>query len=428
MWQKRSAVSNFDRKTGAGLIIIGATLLVMMADIAVQPAQAQTFTVLHTFTGPDGAAPQAHLTLDSAGNLYGTAPVGGGELDIGTAFKLSRKNGSWIFSLLYVFQSLADVAAPNAVVFGPDGSLYGSSRSGGGYLDGTVFRLTPPATICAAASCPWVQDVIHRFLGHSDGCTPTDIVFDASGNIFGATSDDLCNTQTGTIYELTPSGGNWTKSLLYTFPGNDGSIPNSALVIDGSGNMYGTTEFSRGSGGEYFDFGTVYQFALSGSGWIHTTLYSFTDRTGGAFPQGVILDPMGDFFGVTPEGGSNNTGTAFELTSGSGGWTFNAFFNFTGPGQCGPGAPVTLDAQGNLYGVTLCDGHFGDGTVFKLTPTVGGGWIYSDLHDFDDGPDGGYPAGAVVLDASGNIYGTASRGGNTSACDGGCGVVWEITP
>ncbi len=428
MWQKWDAASNFDIKTGAELIIIGATLLVMITNVAAQPAQAQTFTVLHTFTGPDGADPLAHLTLDRAGNLYGTASEGGGGNEGGTAFKLSRKNGGWVFALLYTFQDLYNAAAPNAVVLGPDGSLYGSSRSGGGYLDGTVFRLTPPTTICGSVSCPWVQDVIHRFVGHSDGCTPKDIVFDTSGNIFGATSDALCNTQTGTIYELTPSGGGWTKSLLYTFPGNDGAIPNSALVIDSAGNIYGTTEFSSGSGGTYFDFGTVYQLAPSGSGWIHTTLYSFTNMTGGAFPQGVILDPTGDLFGVTPVGGSNNTGTAFELTPGSGGWTFNAFFNFTGLARCGPGAPLTIDNQGNLYGVTQCDGYFEKGSVFKLTPAVGGGWNYSDLHDFDGGPDGGYPAAAVVLDASGNIYGTTSQGGNNSACDRGCGVVWEITP
>ncbi len=172
----------------------------------------------------------------------------------------------------------------------------------------------------------------------------------------------------------------------------------------------------------------VDQLAPSGSGWIHTTLYSFTNMTGGAFPQGVILDPTGDLFGVTPVGGSNNTGTAFELTPGSGGWTFNAFFNFTGLARCGPDAPLTIDNQGNLYGVTQCDGYFEKGSVFKLTPAVGGGWNYSDLHDFDGGPDGGYPAAAVALDASGNIYGTTSQGGNNSACDRGCGVVWEITP
>lgn len=300
---------------------VAATLAVLFS-AAVIAAQAQTFTVLHRFSFTDGAGPQSRLAFDKAGNLYGTASEGGmDDLDGGTAFKLSQKNGNWTFSLLYSFyQNGADAAAPRAVVVAPDGSLYGSSRSGGGIGLGTLFRLQPPATFCASFACPWLETVIYRFAGHNDGCDPQNIILDSSGNILGATADDLCSGW-GRVYELSPSGNGWTKNLLYTFTGGDGALPNSVLAMDGAGNLYSTTEFSSGSGKSYLDYGTVYQLA-SGTGWIHTTLHSFTNQTDGAFPGGVTLDSAGDVLGVTPWGGSNGTGTLFELTPDSGGWAF----------------------------------------------------------------------------------------------------------
>jgi len=291
--------------------------LVTTMTVAAPPAHAQTFTVLHSFTGADGAGPQAHLTLDNAGNIYGTASTGGNN-DGGTAFKLSKKNGSWIFAVLYNFyQNPADAAAPQGMVFAPDGTLYGTSRSGGGELLGTIFGLRPPATFCASVSCPWTESFIYRFQGGSDGCGPGDIIFDHAGNIFGAASDNLCGSW-GTVYELTPSGGNWTNNLLYTFPGQDGAFPAvAALAMDSSGNLYGATDYTSGSRSGYYGFGTVYQLANSGSGWTHTTLHTFTDTPDGAYPEGgVIVDRSGDLYGGTPFGGNNAAGTVFELTPG----------------------------------------------------------------------------------------------------------------
>jgi hypothetical protein len=410
MWQEQSAASNYNTKRRTGLIIVILTLVAALANLAVQPAQAQSFTVLHTFTGTDGAGPQARLTMDSAGNLYGTA-AGGGSEGGGTAFKLSQKNGNWTFALLYSFyQSGSDAAAPRAVVLAPDGSLYGSSRSGGGIGMGTLFRLQPPATFCPSVSCPWDETVVYRFQGHGDGCDPHDIVFDSSGNIVGAASDDVCGAW-GTVYEFTPSGGGGTETVLYSFTGHEGALPNSGLFIDTAGNMYGTTEFSGGSGFSYYDFGSVYQLAPSGSGWTFATLYSFTNNTGGAYPEGI-----------------NNAGTLFQLMPGSGGWAFNLLFTFSAGYPCGPPAPLAMDSQGNLYGVTSCAGQFGYGNVFELTPS-GNGWTYSDLHDFTSGSDGAGPAAAVIVASNGNIYGTTSTGGSHGGdCGTGCGVVWEITP
>jgi len=388
-------------------------------------AQTQTFTVLHTFTGGDGKFPDAPLTMDRAGNLYGTASEGGFS-DGGTAFKLSRRNGSYTFSLLYDFyQYPTDAAVPNAVVLAPDGTLYGSSSAGGSGLEGTVFRLRPPASICASISCLWTETIVYSFQGDSDGCSPQDIVFNAAGDIVGATNDFNNCFHSGTVYQLTASGSGWTYNLLYTFPGNDGggASPDSALIIDNAGNLYGTTAHTNLQQGS----GTVYQLAPSGSGWVHNALYVF-DGTTGAYPYGVILDRTGDLFGTTSEGGSNNGGTVYELSPVSGGWTFNSFFSF--PRNSTPDVPLTMDSQGNLYGETYGGGAYGYGTVFKLTPS-GDGWTYSDLHDFTNYSDGSGPNGQILLDENGNLYGTAQAGGNiyiNQCLPGGCGTVWEITP
>ncbi len=390
-------------------------------------AQAQTFTVIHTFTGGEGRLPQAPLTMDRAGDLYGTASEGG-LYDFGTAFKLSRRNGGYTFSPLYSFEGIydGDGAYPGAVVLAPDGTLYGSCGDGGQFVQyGTIFRLRPPASICASISCPWTETIVYSFQGGSDQGGPGDIVFNAAGDIVGATGDNG-GSDFGTVYELTPSGSGWTYNLLYAFPSrNDGYAPDSALVIDNAGNLYGTTLYG-GSGG----YGTVYQLTPSGSGWVQNLLYSF-DETMGAYPEGVILDSAGDLFGATSGGGSNNGGTLFELTPGAGGWTFNSFFNFTRLNQnTGPYARLTMDSQGNLYGTTYGEGAYAYGNVFKLTPS-GDGWIYTDLHDFTSYSDGANPNAQIILDENGNLYGTASQGGNiyiNQCLPGGCGTVWEITP
>ena len=113
----------------------------------------------------------------------------------------------------------------------------------------------------------------------------------------------------------------------------------------------------------------------------------------------------------------------------NGGWAFSVLYSFAGMDCCdnGPRANLVMDAAGNFYGTTFGDGPYGYGSVFKLTPS-NGAWVYTSLHDFTGGSDGGNPLSNVVFDAKGNLYGTASAGGSSGACSGGCGVVWEITP
>jgi len=411
--------------------LVGAIALV--TTLGVTPgAQAQNFTVIHYFSGgQDGATPMAGLTMDRAGNLYGTAAHGGSlggdcaSSGCGTVFRLANRNSNWVVTPLYSFSGGNDGANPEAnVVIAPDGSLYSTTFLGGGTCNGngcgTVFNLKPPLTACKAALCPWTESVLYRFTG-LDGVGPVGaVVFDEAGNLYGATSaGGFLNG--GTVYELQPMGGHWAGRLLYSPYG----YPNSGLIRDGSGNLYGTA-FIGGNGQ-----GSVYEVTPSGSGWIGTNLYAFTNGADGGYPwAGLIFDASGNLYGSTTAGGTGNGGTVFQLTPSNNEWTLNTLYSFTGPGNgrfvVGPVGSLIMDDAGSLYGTTFADGANGFGSIFKLTPESGG-WKYTALYDFTGGSDGGYPYSDLVFDAHGNLYGTASIGGK-GQCPDGCGVIFEITP
>ena len=192
--------------TAALAMAIGFALIFTLA----QSAQAQTYQVIYNFTGgQDGAYPEAGLT-ERGGKLYGTA-YQGGSFNRGTVFKLAPNGSGWVFSTLYSFTGHADGSAPIArVVFGRDGTLYGTTEFGGhncGVGCGTVFHLRPPATFCRTVLCPWTETVLYQFSGFGDGANPGygDLTFDQAGNIYGTTFFGGVNAQ-GVVYELTPSG------------------------------------------------------------------------------------------------------------------------------------------------------------------------------------------------------------------------------
>ncbi len=377
-------------------------------------AQAQTINVLHSFSGQgDGSMPAAGVTLDRAGNLYGTTNGGPS-----TVYKMSHAGSGWILNTLYTFNHPNDPTQVVAgVVFGPDGLLYGTSYEGGQFNLGAVFSLQPPATACKSVSCPWTLTILHNFDG-SDGTHPGygNLVFDAAGNIYGTTYAGGAHVR-GTVFKLARSNG-WAESVLYSFTGGgDGGSPYSGVAFDSTGNLYGTTNVGGSAG-----FGTVYKLSPSAGGWTETTLYSFTGGDDGANPfGGVAIDAQGNLYGTAGRGGADGVGTAWELSPSSGGWAFTLVHSFVGGTNPGPLATPTLDAAGNIYGTSETNGK-GFGLAFELTPS-GGGWNYT-AYDFD-GSNGNEPGSSVALDASGNLYGTAPIGG-TTGCD--CGVVWEITP
>jgi uncharacterized repeat protein (TIGR03803 family) len=418
-------------------LVLTAFFLSALTVIVVQPAQAQTYTVLYSFTGgQDGALPSAGVTMDRAGNLYGTA-FQGGEYDFGTVFRLTHKGSAWVFSPLYTFIGGNDGADPEAgVIIGPNGSLYGTTAEGGGgncYSGagcGTVFDLKPPASACKTALCPWAETVLYSFSEGSDGVQPlSDLVFDQAGNLYGTTSlggikQGNCNNNggCGVVYKLTASNGGWTERVIHSFTGgNDGFTPLSGLVFDQAGNPYGTTRYGGGPGCALLGCGTVYQLTPSGSGWKENVVYKFTGGSDGDDPWGgLIFEQSGDLYCTTVSGGAGGGGTVYELSPSNGGWTLTTLYSFSG--SDGSYASLTMDAPGNLYGTTFGDGSYGYGNVFKLTPS-NGGWTYTSLHDFTSGCYGYRPRGSVILDTNNNIYGTASQGGIY-----GYGVVFEITP
>lgn len=391
-----------------------------MLGIALPGAQAQTYSVLHTFTGGgDGGNPESGLTAGGAGNFYGVTSSGG-PYQLGVAFRFSRSGAGWTLSPIYSFRGGSDAAAPyGAMVVGPDGSLYGTSMIGGNsacsyYGCGTVYKLTPPASVCHSVSCPWTETVLYRFSG-LDGLQPTtSVVFDRVGNLYGTTSQGGPYGQ-GDVYELSPSGNGWSESVLWNFTGGlDGGRPECSLLVDSAGNLYGTT-----STGGFNSKGAVFELSPSGSGWNLSQIYSFEGQGIGSTPySGLATDAQGNLYGSTVQGGQSSGGMAFELSPLGGGWIYTPISNFVGGG---PEAPPVLDAAGNLYFTCDVCGHAGYDV--KLTDN-NGSWISTLLHGFTGGGNGAtFPVGSLVFDASGNIYGMTYDGGTY-----GGGVIYEITP
>ncbi len=400
-------------------VILTLAASYVFAITAAQSSPAQSYTVIHDFTaGGDGANPYTGLSIDAARNLYGTA-VAGGAHGHGTIFRLKRDGAGWVLTPLYSFAGGSDGTGPQGrVTIARDGTLYGTTSAGGSSDRGTVFHLRPPAAAPKTTLSPWNETVIHAFTGHDGGLPQGDLTFDASGNLYGTTVGGG-DFNWGTIYKLSPSGGGWTESVLFSARNDaDGAEPQGGVVFDAAGNLYGTFQFSLGG------YGTVFQLSPSGSGWTERSIYSFTfSGDDGIEPiGGLIIDSAGNLFGTTLYGGSFPAGgTAFKITPSGGGWTHQTIHSFT-DGDGGPVDKLVMDADGNLYGTAFSAGAFGWGSVFKLTPSAGG-WTYTALYDFTGGTDGARPMSAVVFGANGKLYGTASSGGANNY-----GVVWEITP
>lgn len=405
-------------------------------------AQAQTFQVIHSFVGgSDGANPFASLTMDSAGNLYGVASSGGNgscvfvtQPGCGTIFKLTQNAGSWSFGTLYGFQGEPDGAAPLApLVIGPNGKLYSTTADGGegscSYLGdtgcGIVYEL--PVT---ADPAPHDQ-VLYRFSGGTDGAIPllSNVIF-VGNNMYGTAEvggDLSCNNPygCGVVYELSATG---QEKVLHAFTGagGDGAYPLAALVADSSGNLYGTTASGGSSTSCTGGCGTIFEMLHTQSGWTERVLYSFTNTADGSTPDAsLIIDSKGNLYGITWQGGAGGGGTVFELHKNANSWSLYVLYSFEISGYALD--PLVMDSKGNLYGTTQNGGTYNDGRVFELKPNAKG-WAYKELYDFTGGTDGGNPLGGLVIDSSGNLYGTTVYDGSTSCGGSGCGVIFELTP
>ncbi len=411
-----TAIKNCKPFSGTAVWLIATACVILLGALA----QAQTYRVLHQFTGgSDGADPVSTLAIDRAGNLYGTATLGG-TANSGTVFKLTHYGAAWIFNPIYQFHGTSDGGDPaGAITIGNDGELYGTAAEGGSFDGGdcayvgcgVVYRLRPPATSPPSPFTPWSETVLHTFVDSiHDGFQPaSNVIFDAAGNLYGTTVFGGTGGQ-GTVYRLAPSNGNWNESILFNFGDPAyGQQPAAGVWMDAAGNLYGTTP----EGGE--QNGLVYELnALNG--WQQSILHAFDGDNGSLIYAGLVADSQGNLYGAAYGG----HGVIFELSPSPQGWTFQVIYRLGDANIGGPFSSLTIDAQGNLYGAADGFGANGVGMVFKLTNSDGV-WTLTDLHDFDFGSEY-FPRGGVTMDAAGNLYGTTTSGVH------GRGVVWEITP
>lgn len=331
-------------------------------------------TVLHNFKfeTPDGVHPVARLVRDGRGNLYGTTQFGGSSANNGVVFGLSASGSE---SILYTFKGGADGSAPLAgLVRDSKGNLYGTTFAADGTSPkGVVFKLTPRQTL------PWIETVLHTFTGVPDGAGPeADLLLDSNGNLYGTTLDGgLSGSDHGTVFEVNNKG---VESVLFAFNGGtQGGYPEAGLVMDSLGNLYGTA-----SAGGAFDGGVVYRLSPNMDGtWTPTVIYNFCAVklcADGSTPQSsLVMDLLGNLYGTTIRGGTGGIvgreGTVFELSPVGAGWVETVLYSFTGGTDgANPAAGLVRDEGGNLYGTTSKGGdlsacsNIGCGTVFKIVP------------------------------------------------------------
>jgi len=386
-------------------------LAITFAVTAIAPAQAQTYQVLYTFTGgTDGANPVGTLVRDGGGNLYGTTYTGGlatgcgPGTGCGTVFRFTPSTGK--LKVLYTFTGGNDGGNPiTALVRDSAGNLYGSADWGGQYFSGVAYLVPKTGG----------QSILHAFQGGpNDGSGHISaLTRDSAGNLYGTAEVGGANG-VGAVFEIT--GG--SEKLLYSFlhSSSDGGAPWGGVVRDSAGNLYGTTE-----GGGANSVGTAFKLTAGGA---ESWLYSFPGTPGQQIAfAGVIRDGAGNLYGTTFNGGAfGSNGTVYKLNKTGTATTFLFSFNQTDGGE--PYGPLVRDKAGNLYGTTTMGGANASGSVFKID-TSGNETI---LHSFG-GSDGADPFAGLILDSAGNLYGVARDGGGSKACaNGGCGVIFKITP
>jgi uncharacterized repeat protein (TIGR03803 family) len=397
-------------------------------------ASAQTLTTLYSFGSgkDDGVDPQAGIVFDKAGNLYGTASVGGIAGANGILFQLSPaavKGSPWKESILHRFRGTPDGKIPECrVVVMSTGNLFGTTWSGGANNSGTAFVSFPPAV----SDGPWTERPIYSFGSSSvDGVNPNAALLAGKQAFYGVTFGGGASGM-GTVFQLTPPSdlkNPWTETVLHSFSGSgDAAFPSSELVMDKNGNLYGTTTLGGAN-----NLGAVYEVSppkAPSNPWTEEVIFSFSGSDG-TLPAGRLqLDGNGALYGTTDGGGAGSEGTVFKLRPpvvADDPWTETVLYSFSG-GRDGsnPAAGVVMDGKGRLFG-TAQHGGSGNpkvgGVVFELDPptVVGGVWTETVLHSFS-GNDGFLPNSTLMLRKDG-IYGTTAQGGLF-----GTGTVFVLTP
>lgn len=420
MRDKRDALNGF-----LGMAVICAVLTISL------PAPAQTYTVINTFSGSNGAQPLSGLIFDKLGNLYGTTSAGG--LGGGVVFRLSKSGNTWTETVLYEFGSHAkDGSYPmGRLIIDGNGNLYGTTYLGGANNAGTIYQLKRNGT-------SYTESVVHHFGGGNDGANPTSgLVADAAGNGYGTTYYGGTNKNCaafggvfscGTVYQISAKNGT-TYNVIHNFAGGaDGAFPWSDLTLDSSGHLFGECVY-----GSQYGKGLLYELGLSGGQWVEKPIHPWGNKDDGTYIYGgVTFDAAGNMFGVSSGGGAHGgQGTVFEFTPNGDGFLEHNLHGF-GTALDGqfPEGNLMVDANDNLFGVTHGGGAYGYGMVYAIS-FMQNNWIEKVLHDFTGGNDGATTFATLVMDASGNLYGTTTYGGSARGCGTGpipgCGVVFQIT-
>ncbi len=346
------------------------------------PDASWTETVIHDFTGgADGAFPFGGLIFDGAGALYGTTSGGGAgrcstwyTQRCGVVFKLTPNlDGSWTETVIHTFGHTGDGAQPEArLTFDTQGNLYGSTVAGGrlrcpafngGFDTGCalIFKLTPNS------NGSWTETVIHQFTGSRDGAgNPSPLIFDAVGNLYGTISNGG-TSGVGVAFKLSPNpDGTWKEKILYDFPvDNEGYwlMTQTGLVFDSAGNLYGTSFWLPNFGG-----GTVFKLTPSSSGpWKLSVVHAFGTANMYHPVGGVIIDEAGNLYGTAITGGTYGWGVVFKLVPNADlGWTYSELYDFDNAPLSFPFSLIR-DSAGNLYG-TANYSDTATGGVFEITP------------------------------------------------------------
>jgi uncharacterized repeat protein (TIGR03803 family) len=407
---------------------LAAAAAIVAGGVSPALAKGASYEVLYKFAGSpnDGAGPSGNLIKDKSGNLYSTTSSGGAGTNCsgsgsfngcGTVFELAPDGAE---TVLYSLVESDGYDSVSGLLQDSAGNLYGECQFGGkknGSGNGTVFKVAPDGAETTLYTFP--SNKFQRGLYPVGG-----LITDGNGNLYG-TANSGGNVDYGAVFKVAPDG---TEALLYSFmSGNDGSYPHGGL-LSVAGNFYGTTLAGGGQGNctNYIGggCGTVFELSKTGKGsYVEKVLYSFTGGADGAFPEaGLISDSAGNLYSTAYAGGSGNCGcgTVFKVAPDG---TETTLYSFTGENGDGwaPAGSLIADRKGDLYGTTQLGGTGGYGVVFKVAPDG----TETVLHSFAGGTsDGAYPQRGLI-DDGGYLYGTATNGGN-AACDGGCGIVFRI--
>ena len=406
-----------------------ALCIVLVGALILEPRSSNATlseTILYSFARkPDGQFPVARLMRSADGSLYGTTASGGGTHchECGTVFKLSTTSDGYSESNLHQFQGGLDGDDPVARLYeDKNGNIFGTTQLGGYNDNGTVFEIRSTAS-------GYTFQTIYRFQGAPDGTYPqTALIGDASGTLYGTTASgglsNECTPGCGTAFELKPnSSGGYTESVIYRFHPTelDGYFPSAPLVMDGAGNLFGTTSGGGVKGGCESGCGTVFRLTPTGSTYTETIIHRFKSFPNGGQPYGgLLLDDAGALYGTTANGGyscnSQGCGTVFKLNPRGSTYGSQTIYRFkpSGDGEV-PESNLVMDKDGVLYGTTIISNGLAlcnCGTVFALTP-VGAHYTETILHAFGGKThDGANPSAGLVLEQpTRTLYGTTEFGG-----------------